>query len=152
MIFLPAWMADLDSTKYTSPIQIYAPKSIYLAPVIQIYLDRFQSFYPHFFWNNILIFERWNQNPLSHLVQDLWNLILVVFTALFVYVIKDLVQYPCFETTLLTLDHFKFQPPLTMIHSDVLKKKKSNNMNIFEYQDLLPVHFRISAFWNQQSS
>ena len=108
-------------------------KSIYLARVIQIYLDRFQSFYPHFVWNTILIFERWNQNPLSHLVQNLWNLILVVFTALFVYVIIDLVQYPCIETTLLTLDHFKFQPPLTMNASFRCHTETNNNLNIKIY-------------------
>ena len=50
MIFLLTWMADLDSTKYTSPIQIYAQNLfIYLARVIQIYLDRFQSFTHIFF-------------------------------------------------------------------------------------------------------
>ena len=68
MIFLPAWMADLESTKYTSPIQIYAQNLCTLHVSFNIFRP-VPKFYPHFFWNNMLIFERGNQNSLSHLVQ-----------------------------------------------------------------------------------
>ena len=108
-------------------IYIYIYIYIYLARVIQIYLDRFQSFYPHFFWNNILIFERGKQYLLNHLVQNLWNLILAVLTARIVYVIRDLVQYPCFETALLTWVHLKISTTLDY-DSFRCPRKKNNNL------------------------
>ena len=131
MIFLPAWMADLESTKYTSPIQIYAQNLCTLHVSFNIFRP-VPKFLPTFFLKQYVDFWKGKSKLFKPPCSNLWSLVLVVSTALIVYVILGLVQYPCIETTLLTLDDFKFQPPLTMIHSDV-KEKKNNNLNIKIY-------------------